>query len=153
MLRATQGDEFVAHSVLRETLYRAAQDPARYPRRASAVRAWLVLMARAVLHDGERHAPAGHGDRPPTHPATPAFVPGPHPARGAPAATVVAAMKELTTEHRELILRTFYGGASLADVAADRGVPVAKIKLDLLLAMRALRAVLDQRVTKRHGFR
>jgi RNA polymerase sigma-70 factor (ECF subfamily) len=157
VLRNTHGNEAVAYSVLKETLYRAAQEPGLYPRHAAAVRPWLILTARHVLHDGERHAPAGHGDRPPTQISVPVGSserrPAQRPAVGPPATTVVAAMKELTTEHRELIIRTFYNGDSLEAVAADRGVPVTKIKLDLFVAMRTLRAVLDRQVTGRHGGR
>src|SRR3982751_961528 len=49
VLRLTDGDRAAAESVLKETLYRAAQDPSRYPQRTSAVRPWLVLTARTVL--------------------------------------------------------------------------------------------------------
>jgi RNA polymerase sigma-70 factor (ECF subfamily) len=145
VLRNTNGDEVVAESILKETLYWASQEPERYPQRTSAVRPWLILTARNVLRDRERQAQAGHDDRPPTS------RPAQRPAGGAPATTIVAAMQELATEHRELIVRTFYGGASLEEVAAERGVPVAKIKTDLFYAMHTLRAVLDKQVTDRHG--
>jgi RNA polymerase sigma-70 factor, ECF subfamily len=161
LLRNTDGDESVADSVLKETLYRASQEPGRYPRRASAVRPWLVLTARNVLQDGERHEPAGHDDRPAGHDDRPlaaassAGSPAPRPLKrppgSVPAITIVAAMQELPAAHRELIIQTFYGGASLEDVATDRGVPVAAVKSDLFFAMRALRAVLDEQVTDRHG--
>jgi RNA polymerase sigma-70 factor (ECF subfamily) len=150
VLRCTGGDEAAAGPVIEETLFRAAHEPGRYPRRALAVRPWLTLTARNVLRDGERHAPAGHDDRP-TAPANPARPPGP--ADPAAATTIVAAMRELTPESRDLIVQTFYGGASLEDLAAARGVPVAKIKSDLFFAMRAVRSVLDQQVADRHGVR
>jgi RNA polymerase sigma-70 factor, ECF subfamily len=148
ILRLTEGDDAVADSVLKETLYRASQDPARYPQRASAVRPWLVLTARNVLRDGERYAPAGHDDRPSdvTRP----------PLKGTPAAaagattTIVAAMEELSQIHRDLLIQLFYGGVSLEDAAADRGVPVQTVKSRLYFAMRALRTVLDQQVADRH---
>jgi RNA polymerase sigma-70 factor (ECF subfamily) len=154
LIRNTDGDEAVADSVLKETLYRASQEPGRFPRRASAVRPWLVLTARNVLRDGERREPAGHDDRPPTAASSagsPAPRPLKRPAGSVPATTIVAAMQELPVAHRELIIQTFYGGASLEDVAADRGVPVATVKSDLFFAMRALRTVLDQQVADRHG--
>jgi RNA polymerase sigma-70 factor (ECF subfamily) len=155
VLRNTKGDEAVAESVLRETLYRASYDPRRYPRRASAVRAWLILTAYKALRDGERHAPAGHDDRHPGPGRVSAGFsePAPGPADEGHATTVVSAMLELTAEHRELIIQTFYGGASLEEVAADRGAPLAKIKSDLYAAMHALRAVLDRQVAGRHGVR
>jgi RNA polymerase sigma-70 factor (ECF subfamily) len=149
VLQLTEGDEAVADSILKETFYRAAQDPGRYPQRPSAVRPWLVLTVTDVLRDGERYAPAGHDDRPisprSVHERPPA------PAAPIPTTTIVAAMEELSTAHREVIVELFYGGVSLEDAAADRGLPVEAIKSLLYFAMRALRTVLDRHVSDRHG--
>ena len=77
--RLTDGDDALADIVVKETLYRAAREPERYPQRASGVRPWLVLIARNVLRDGERRAPAGHDDRPaPADPAAQRFAAQPH---------------------------------------------------------------------------
>ncbi|MEU8663179.1 hypothetical protein [Actinoplanes philippinensis] len=116
VLRHTGGDETAAGRVLDETLSRAAREP----RRAIGVRPWLLLTARAVLRGPERR---------PTMPT----------------AAVVAAMHELAPADRELIVRTLYGGASLEDLAADRRVPVGRIRSDLFFAMRAIRDVLGRR--------
>jgi RNA polymerase sigma-70 factor (ECF subfamily) len=62
VLRLTGGDEAGTDSVVKETLYRAAQDPTRYPQTESAVRPWLVLTARMVLREPER--PAAEPERP-----------------------------------------------------------------------------------------
>jgi len=143
VLRLTGSDQSVADCAVKETLYRAAQDPSRFPQRASAVRPWLVLIARTVLRDGERFAPAGHDDRPtaimPERPSTPR-----------PATTIVHAMDELADTHRELIVELFYGGVSLEDAAVARGVPVETLKSRLYFAMRSLRVVLDQQLAGRH---
>jgi RNA polymerase sigma-70 factor (ECF subfamily) len=146
VLRLTDGDESAAESVVKETLYRAAQDPSRYPQRPAAVRAWLVLIARAVIADGERLAPAGLDDRPPVW--TP--MGGPPYATPPPPTTVVAAMDELASTHRDILVELFYRGVSLEDAARVRNVPVETVKTGLYFAMRALRAVLDQQVADRH---
>jgi RNA polymerase sigma-70 factor (ECF subfamily) len=136
--------------------------PRRYPQSPAAVRPWLVLSALSVLHDGERHAPAGHDDRPPA-PERPAADPAasdpaaPEPAAAdlaaaVPATTIVAAMAELPSQQRELIIELFYRGESLESAAAARDVPVGTLKSRLYYAMRALRAVLDQHVD-RHDIR
>ena len=144
ILRLTDGDDSVADSIVKETLYRVAQEPGRYSGRPSALRPWLALTARNVVRDGERYAPAGHDDRPgspaPAGPAVPI-----------PDTTIVAAMEDLPIEHRELIVELFYDGASLETAASDRGVQVETIKSRLYFAMHALRAVLDQHVAERHG--
>lgn len=139
ILKLTEGDESVAESMLKETLYRVAQDPAAFPESAPAMRPLLMLTARKVVNDGERRAPAGHDDRP--------FWPQARSARAAtpatPAATIVAAMKGLSVAHRELIVDLCYGGRSLQEAAADRGVPVETVKSQLYSAMRALRTNLQ----------
>jgi RNA polymerase sigma-70 factor, ECF subfamily len=146
VLRFTEDNEAVADSIVKETLYRLAQDPRRYPQRPSAVRPWLVLTARNVLHDGERHAPAGHDDRPfpLLHEARTAG-PGDRP----PLATIVALMKDLPATDRELIVELVYRGVSLEAAAADRGLPVETIKSRLYYAMRALRTLLDRHAADR----
>jgi RNA polymerase sigma-70 factor (ECF subfamily) len=136
ILRLTDGDEAAAESLLKETLYRAAQDPSRYPQRASAVRPWLVLTARTILRDGARMA--GHDDRPPA----------PLPEVSAPraATTIVRAMDDLAAAHRDILVELFYQGVSLEDAAAARNVPVETLKSRLYFAMRSLRVVLDQQL-------
>ena len=148
VLRLTGSDQAVADCAVKETLYRAAQDPSRYPQRASAVRPWLVLIARTVLRDGERFAPAGHDDRPSAaghddrpQAATPERLSAPR-----PATTIVQAMDELADTHRDLIVELFYRGVSLEEAAAARGVPVETLKSRLYFAMRSLRVVLDQQL-------
>jgi RNA polymerase sigma-70 factor (ECF subfamily) len=133
VLRLTEGDEAAAESLLKETLYHAAQDPSRYPQRASAVRPWLVLTARTILRDGGRMA--GHDDRPPAQPELPA---------PRAATTIIRAMDDLAAAHRDVLVELFYQGVSLEDAAAARGVPVETLKSRLYFAMRSLRVVLDQ---------
>jgi RNA polymerase sigma-70 factor (ECF subfamily) len=124
VLKLTGGDETEADSVLKETLYRAAQDPARFPQTESGVRPWLVLTARMVLRDGER--PERTPARRPT--------------------TILRALDDLAGVHRDILVELFYRGASLEDAADARGVPVETVKSRLYFAMRALRVALDQQV-------
>jgi RNA polymerase sigma-70 factor (ECF subfamily) len=138
VLRLTGGDEAAAESLLKETLYRAAQDPSGFPQRPSAVRPWLVLTARTILRDGEQQA--GHDDRPVER------QPGPR-----AATTIVRAMDDLAAVHRDILVELFYQGVSLEDAAAARGVPVETLKSRLYFAMRTLRVVLDQQLADRPG--
>jgi RNA polymerase sigma-70 factor, ECF subfamily len=133
--KLTGGDEAHTEIIVKETLYRASQDPTRYPQRPSAVRPWLVLIARTALRDGERLAPAGHDDRPD-------FVPSAVPA----ATTVLGAMDALADTHRDILVELFYRGVSLEEAAHHRGVPVETVKEWLYHAMRALRGVIDRQV-------
>lgn len=134
--KLTEGDDAFTESIVKETLYRASQDPARYPQRPSAVRPWLVLIARTAIRDGERLAPAGHDDRPDLVPFT------------APTATtILGAMDALADTHRDILVELFYRGVSLEEAAHHRGVPVETVKAWLYYAMRALRGVIDRQVS------
>jgi RNA polymerase sigma-70 factor (ECF subfamily) len=144
VLKLTDGDEAAADSVLKETLYRLAQDPQRYPRRPSAVRPWLVLAARNVMRDGERYAPAGRDDRP--YPLLQELR-SPEPAAQVPASAIVGMMNDLPGADRELLVEVVYGGVSLEAAAVERGVPVETVKSRLYFAMRSLRGVLDQHLS------
>jgi RNA polymerase sigma-70 factor (ECF subfamily) len=142
VLRLTDGDEDATASVVKETLYRAAQDPSRFPQRPSAVRPWLILTARSVLRDAERHVPPWSEAHAAPEPPAPV---------GGPPITVLRAVGELSATHREILVELFYCGVSLEDAAAARGMPVDTVKSQLYYAMRALRTVLDQQVADRHG--
>jgi RNA polymerase sigma-70 factor, ECF subfamily len=144
VLKLTEGDEAAADSILRETLYRLAQDPQRYPRRPSAVRPWLVLTVRNVLRDGERYAPAGRDDRP--YPLLQELR-SPEPGAQVPASAIVAMMNDLPGADRELLVEVVYGGVSLEAAAVERGIPVETVKSRLYFAMRSLRGVLDQHMS------
>jgi len=125
VLRLTDGDEAAADSVVKETLYRAAQDPGRYPQNESAVRPWLVLTARTAMRD----APAVAG-RPAVRRST----------------TIRQALEELPDFDRDMLVELIYRGVSLEDAAAERGVAVATVRARLDFALQALREALDRRL-------
>ncbi|MDT5041276.1 MAG: polymerase sigma-70 factor, subfamily [Actinoplanes sp.] len=145
--RLTDGDDALAESIVKETLYRAVQDPSRCPKRSSALGPWLVLTARNVLRDGQRYAPAGHDDRPDMSRLEAERSTGPV----VPGTTVVGALEELSEVHRKLLVELFYDGVTLEQAAYDRGISVETLKSGLYFAMRSLRAVLDQQLADRHG--
>jgi RNA polymerase sigma-70 factor (ECF subfamily) len=134
VLRLVGGDDGQAQDIVKETFYRASQDPSRLVQRTSSVRPWLVLLARTVFQDGLRREPA---DAVGTRPAVPA------------ATTVVRAMDSLSRVHREILIELFYRGTSLEEAAQAHAVPVDTVKSRLYYAMRALRVVLDQQVADR----
>lgn len=138
-LRRLTDDEETATSMLKETMYRALADADSVPRRPSAVRAWLVLIACAALRDGERLAPAGHDDRPVTLMSARMI----EPLAPAPATQVERAINNLSPAHRELILDVAYRGKGLEQIAAIREESVPAVKSDLHAAMRFLRKNLE----------
>jgi RNA polymerase sigma-70 factor (ECF subfamily) len=137
VLRLTGGDTAEAECVVKETFYRASQEPSRLVQRTSSVRPWLVLLARTAYQDGQRRAPATPEPRPDEPSAVQAGT------------TVVRAMDNLSRVHREILVELFYRGTSLEEAAQARGVGVDTVKSRLYYAMRALRIVLDQQVADR----
>jgi RNA polymerase sigma-70 factor (ECF subfamily) len=137
VLRLTGGDSPKAMDILKETFYRASQDPSRLGKRTSSVRPWLVLLARTVLQDGLRSESCESPAPPAREPVTPTST------------TVVRAMDNLSAMHREILVELFYRGTSLQDAARARGIGVDTLKSRLYYAMRALRVVLDQQTSDR----
>lgn len=130
----TRGDRAHAQDIVKETLYRVAQDPARLMQRPPSVRAWLTVVARGVFDEQQRRRPEGSAGLPAD------------PRQSAAPTTILRAMDSLSEVHRDILMELFYRGTSLQDAAATRGVPVETVKSRLYYAMRALRVVLDQQV-------
>jgi RNA polymerase sigma-70 factor (ECF subfamily) len=137
VLRLTGGDAAEAECVVKETFYRASQEPSRLVQRTSSVRPWLVLLARTAFQDGHRTAPASPEPRCDEPPAVQAET------------TVIRAMDNLSRVHREILVELFYRGTSLEEAAQVRGIGVDTVKSRLYYAMRALRIVLDQQIADR----
>jgi RNA polymerase sigma-70 factor (ECF subfamily) len=132
VLRLTDGDAESAEDIVTEAIHRAWQDRARRDRRPSAVRPWLIVLARAV------HAERYGNSRTPDGDDLAAFA-GP-----VASTTIVAAMNELSGLHRGVLIDLFYRGMSVEQTAATLGVPVDTVKSRLYYALRALRMVLQQ---------
>lgn len=144
VLGLTGGDRALTTDIVKETLYRAAQEPTRLRRRGASVRAWLVVLAGAVFAEQQQDAASAQAPGrldPAAVPGRldPAAVPGP-----AASTTILRAMDNLSQVHRDILVELFYAGTSLQEAAAERGVPVETVKSRLYYAMRALRLVLDQ---------
>jgi RNA polymerase sigma-70 factor (ECF subfamily) len=54
-------------------------------------------------------------------------------------------LKALSAEHRNAIVRAYYLGQSVADIAAAEGIAVGTVKSRLRYALRALRTALQER--------
>ena len=56
--------------------------------------------------------------------------------------TVRAALKQLSPEHREVLIEVYYRGKSVTEVAERLGIPNGTVKSRTFNAIRALRAAL-----------
>lgn len=128
--------------VVQETLLRAWRHPDVLTRPEPSVRAWLFTVARHLVVDDARSAHRRH--------ETPSDDP-PDAVAGDTTQTVLDrwlvadALDALSPEHRAVVVGAYYGGRSVAELAAEHGVPPGTVKSRLHYALRALRLALQER--------
>jgi RNA polymerase sigma-70 factor (ECF subfamily) len=61
------------------------------------------------------------------------------------------ALKELSSEHREVLMLAYYGGYTQREIAGMTGLPLGTVKSRTLYAMRKLRDRLQPDVTSEEG--
>lgn len=141
------GDDQLAHDVVQETLLRAWKSPRQLLDDSSSPRAWLFTVARNLVIDEQRSARSrreiSSGDIPerPTIDDTDSVL---------DSWLVTDALAQLSSEHRTVIVYSYYGRRSIADIAAELGVPPGTVKSRLHYGLRALQlALLEKGVTTR----
>lgn len=139
------GDDQLAHDVVQETLLRAWKSPGRLLDDGSSPRAWLFTVARNLVIDEQRSArsrreiPSGEIPERASIDETDAVL---------DSWLVTEALSQLSHEHRTVIVYAYYGRRTIADIAAELGVPPGTVKSRLHYALRALQlALLEKGVT------
>jgi RNA polymerase sigma-70 factor (ECF subfamily) len=142
-LRLTAGDRQRAEDVVQETLLRAWRHPEALERGPDAVRPWLFTVARNIAVDAYRARRA----RPPeTGPeALEIIAVDDDVDRALEAWQVTGALASLSLDHRRVLIETYYRGRSVAEAAAELGIPSGTVKSRTYYALRALRLVLEER--------
>ena len=141
VLRLT-GDDQLAEDVVQEALLRAWKNPDILGQGAPAARAWLYTVARNVVIDDRRSARARREIGLETVPER---------ARSDPTESaldtwlVADALSQLTPEHRTVIVRAYYMGQSVAELAELLEVPAGTVRSRLHYGLRALRLALQER--------
>jgi RNA polymerase sigma-70 factor (ECF subfamily) len=137
----TGGDRARAEDVVQETMLRAWKHPQVLDQSDGSARAWLFTVARRIVIDDWRTSRSRHevvtAEPPEQHVADPT-------AGSADAAVVTAALRQLSVEHRQVILECYYRGSSVAEAARRLGVPEGTVKSRAHYALRALRLALDE---------
>jgi len=144
VLRLTRGDRGRAQDVVQETLLRAWRTPAILSRPGESARGWLFTVARRIVIDEWRSSSR-----------RPEFVTDEVPERPGEAMdavaeqvvdrqVVVAALRSLSAEHREVLLECYFRGSSVAQASATLGIPPGTIKSRTHYALRAMRLAIEE---------
>ncbi|WP_460467412.1 sigma-70 family RNA polymerase sigma factor [Calidifontibacter terrae] len=138
------GDRAFAQDVVQETMLRAWRSGItdRSDTSATSARAWLFTVARRLVIDDARSARHRRefvaAELPETQTADQVDA-------VFDAAMIVDALRSLSSQHREVVVRAYYGRATVTEIAADLAVPRGTVKSRLHYGMRALRLALQER--------
>ncbi|WP_101947406.1 sigma-70 family RNA polymerase sigma factor [Mycobacterium sp. 3519A] len=142
VLRLTRGDMPFAEDVVQESLLRLWRKPEILQQPPENVRKWLYTVARNLVIDDRRSARY-------TRELQSEFLPEqPTPDVIGPAFDkwiLSDALLSLSPEHRSAIVRAYYLGQTVADIARQEGIPEGTVKSRLHYALRALRIALQER--------
>jgi RNA polymerase sigma-70 factor (ECF subfamily) len=142
-LRLTDGDRARAEDIVQETLLRAWRNLERLDDDARPIRPWLFTVAQRVAidaHRARRARPPEVGD------AALATVPSLDDLEQTLDRILVAdALKALSQEHRAVIVETYFRGRTVAEAAAELGIPPGTVKSRCYYALRALKLALAER--------
>lgn len=135
------GDRVGAQDVVQETLLRAWRHPESLDPARGSARAWLFTVARRIVIDDWR--------RQRSHPES---LPGALPETGGPDDTervlqswvVLEALRQLSVEHRAVLVECYYRGRSVAEAARALGVPEGTVKSRTHYALMRLRLALQE---------
>jgi RNA polymerase sigma-70 factor (ECF subfamily) len=136
------GDDRFAEDVVQETLLRAWRRPQILREDEPAARAWLYTVARNLVIDHQRSARSRRE-----------LTSDDVPERATEDATIAVldewlvtdSLAQLSAEHRVVLVHAYYGRRSVADIAAELGIPAGTVKSRLHYGLRALRLALQEK--------
>ncbi len=137
-------DAALADDIVQETLLRAWRKPAVLDQHEASARAWLFTVARNLVIDDRRSARARHELATDELPEASAVTPDLAEAI-LDRWLVGDALASLSLEHRVVVVHAYYGGRSIAEIAAELDIPEGTVKSRLHYALRALRLALQEK--------
>ena len=141
-MRLTGGDTGRAQDAVQETLLRAWKHPEVMDSERGSPRPWLFTTLRNVLIDEWRARKV----RPEIVTDEVPELASPDHADAAVQSWLVAdALRQLSQQHREVLLECYYRGCSVAQAAQRLGIPAGTVKSRTYYALRALRLALEER--------
>ncbi|MFH8841724.1 sigma-70 family RNA polymerase sigma factor [Streptomyces sp. NPDC017868] len=137
LLTLTHGDRQRAEDLAQETLVRAWLHPEAFDGPYASMRPWLFTVARRLAIDARRSRlarPAEIGD------GVLAVTPDPADATASAEAAldVRAAVRELSPEHRAVLVRLYFHGLTVNEAAVELGIPAGTVKSRSHYALRQL---------------
>jgi RNA polymerase sigma-70 factor (ECF subfamily) len=139
------GDRQMAEDVVQETLLRAWNHPDAVSEDAGSPRAWLFTVARNLSMDQFRARRARPREVSADLIDLSSLVTDEDIDLALQSMVVVEALNVLTPEHRAVLVETFYLGRSVAQAAAQLGIPEGTVKSRAFYALKALRTALAER--------
>jgi RNA polymerase sigma-70 factor (ECF subfamily) len=132
-----------AEDVVQETLLRAWRNADRLDPKAGTLRPWLLTVARRLVIDEHRRRTA----RPPeVSDAALEHRAGDESVEKALSEMEVSELLDtLSAPHREVLIATYLKGKSVAEAAADLGVPPGTVKSRVYYALRSLKVAAAER--------
>ncbi|MGD0321182.1 MAG: sigma-70 family RNA polymerase sigma factor [Acidimicrobiales bacterium] len=138
--RKALDDSGAAEEVVQETFVRAWRARHRFDSSLGSLRTWLFAIERNVVVDHVRARAIRM-----TEPLTAEIASsGDEVERAMVGWQVEEAVRRLRTEHRQVLLETYYRGRSSRDVAVELGIPEGTVRSRLFYALRSLRVTLEE---------
>nr|WP_230415041.1 sigma-70 family RNA polymerase sigma factor [Micromonospora tarapacensis] len=150
LLRLTRGQRELAEDLMQETMLRAWRRLEDLPEEADTVRRWLFIVARHLVIDAARARAARPAE---IYGIDVAWMPSPDNAfeEIVDRFALADALRQLTPEHRAVLVELYYGGASVAEAATRIGIPEGTVRSRSFYALRAARGVLGSVDEGRRG--
>jgi RNA polymerase sigma-70 factor, ECF subfamily len=142
VLRLTHGDRVFAEDVVQESMLRLWRKPELLEQCTDGVRAWLYTVARNQVIDDRRSARYSRElktDAVPEPPSRDEI------GEAFDKWILSDALMSLSADHRATVVRAYYLGQTVAEIASHEGVPEGTVKSRMHYAMRSLRIALQER--------
>lgn len=136
------GDRQLAEDVVQETLLRAWRRPNVLDQSETSARAWLFTVARNLVTDHFRSARSRYEigtDAPPERTSEDRID------ALLDSWLVSDALAGLSSDHRAVVVRAYYLGQTVAQIASELEIPEGTVKSRLHYALRAMRLALQER--------
>jgi len=139
------GDRQLAEDIVQETLLRAWTHPDAVSGQSGSARGWLFTVARNLATDHFRARRARPQEMPDYLIDLSGLASDEDLDLALQSMIVAEALTALTPEHRAVLVQTFYLGRSVAQAAAELGIPEGTVKSRAYYALRSLRTALMER--------